>query len=310
MVIEPFDMLLPQHLPAEDAVADWMVQHRNTEWAGHSLAGRAATRCLVNTDQEFAAPQRSALPGELCKSDQAITNRSMAKTICSSLSDFPGAGKPLANPEGQPDDLAHDAYFHIQRVEGDEVAVFVRMAIAARLIFLNEVDESPVSISQEHLSLIDRSLADLIACLLGGSVNSSPHVTSFECRGHEIKVMPRWIRGHQIFAALTQGLIFSFHAMAHALRSGNGQEMRRWADLTISLFRGSGSAFELTGDYSAEDYTILVRPSMMPPACPIGLSGLMSFDHRFLIQTIRDMRPGLKACASRKQATMMASPQP
>jgi hypothetical protein len=34
---------------------------------------------------------------------------------------------------------------------------------------------------------------------------------------------------------------------------------------------------------------------MMPPASPIGLSGLMSFDHRFLIQTIRDMRPALKA---------------
>ena len=107
--------------------------------------------------------------------------------------------------------------------------------------------------------------------------------------------MTRWIRGHQVFAALSQGLIFSFLALGRAIKAGDGAETRRWAELAIRLLEGSGAAFVFTGDFSVEEYMDVVRPSMMPPLSEISLSGLMSLDHRFLVQTMRDMRPALRA---------------
>jgi hypothetical protein len=61
--------------------------------------------------------------------------------------------------------------------------------------------------------------------------------------------------------------------------------------------RASGAAFVFTGDFPPGEYEGTIRPSMTPPISPIGLSGLMSVDHRYLAQTIRDMRPVLKALA-------------
>jgi hypothetical protein len=204
--------------------------------------------------------------------------------------------------DSQLDDLAHDEYFHIRRVANDNPAIFIRTAIKARIIILKEVLYAPVTLSHRKLDLIDRALADLAACLVGGYVNGGSYVTLWECRGVQRHAMPRWIRGHQAFAALTQGLIFSFRQLGEALRTGDSHQVRRWADLCVVLFRGSAATFELTGDFPVEDYANVVRPSMMPPASEVGLSGLMSVDHRYLVQLMRDMRPALKSLGEQEPA--------
>lgn len=265
-MIDPLDMLLPQALPSDAEVGAWICSQPHLDLAMSDL-GRG----------------------------QGITNLAMAVDLRRTISAFPAAGQIFTDSHSQPDDIAHDCYFHVRRVESDAPTVFVRMACHARLIFLHEVADSPVNISREALELIDLAFADLIACLMGSSVNSKPHVTEFQTRGLVKNVISRWIRGHQIFAALTQGLIFAFQMLGRAVRLGKGSELQRWADLSCSLFRGSGAAFELTGDFPIDDYVAIVRPSMMPPATVTGLSGLMSMDHRFLVQTMRDMRPALKA---------------
>jgi hypothetical protein len=166
------------------------------------------------------------------------------------------------------------------------------MAVSARLILLREVDEMPVTLDAHLLGLIDHALADLIECVSG---ERARYVRQWETRRSASQPMIRWVHGHQIFAALSQGLIFSFLALGRAIRAGKGEQLRRWAALSTGLLQGSGAAFLFTGDFSAEEYSDLVRPSMMPPASPISLSGLMSEDHRFLMQTIRDMRPALRS---------------
>jgi hypothetical protein len=90
--------------------------------------------------------------------------------------------------------------------------------------------------------------------------------------------------------------------MGRALRAGKNDEVQKWADLSISLLRGSAAAFAFTGDFPVEEYANTVRPSMMPPESEVGLSGLMSIDHRFLAQTMRDMRPALKSLSEQDPA--------
>ena len=98
-----------------------------------------------------------------------------------------------------------------------------------------------------------------------------------------------------MFATLTQGLLVALRAMATGIRSGDVAEVCRWADRCASLLRGSAAAFEFTGSFGMQEYVDVIRPSMMPPAAPIALSGLMSSDHTFLVQTMRDMRPAFRA---------------
>ncbi len=235
------------------------------------------------------------------EAETTLSDLRMADEVLWVLEQIPSiAGLPAA--AGQLDDLAHDAYFHIERVDSAAPEVFGRVALEARLIFLREAVETQVGVSPSVLGMIDRALADFIECVAGGFVNGAPSVTQWDMRGSELNVSQRWIRGHQIFAALTQGLIFSFQEMGRALRAGRSREVKRWADLTISLLRGSEATFEFTGDFDAEEYANTVRPSMMPPFSQVGLSGLMSIDHRFLVQLMRDMRPALKALHEQEQA--------
>ena len=135
--------------------------------------------------------------------------------------------KRLTNMEGQPDDLAHDAYFHVQRVEHDEAGVFVRAILAARLVFLKEVADNGVTIGIDKLEWIDRGFADLLNCFFGGVVNSATGVTEWQSAGETCAAMQRWVHGHQIFAALTQGLILSFRSIGQALRAGHAEEVRQ-----------------------------------------------------------------------------------
>jgi hypothetical protein len=232
---------------------------------------------------------------------RAFNNLAMAEELQCALAKQAAAGREIADPQqGQPDDLAHDAYFNVRRVEHDVAAVFLQSVVAGRLIFLREVEESPVAISVTELMRIDRGFADLLGCLFGGEIESAAHVTAWETRGETVNPKRRWVRGHLVFAALTQGLILAFQSLGVALRGGNGKEVARWADLAISLLKASAGAFILTGDFPPEEYENTIRPSMMPPAAPVCLSGLMSADHRCLAQIMRDMRPALKSLAEQE----------
>ncbi len=266
LLIDFIDILPAHQTPRESAVAEW-----------------------ASRFPEAGKPD----PIEVEKGQ--ITNASMAVEISRLLDLIPGDVVPAGPGKSQPDDLAHDAYFRVRRVEGEAPAVFARMALSARLVLLQEVLESPVALSASAVADMDRALADLLSCLFGGVVGDGPTVNAWRSVASRDDVMPRWIRGHQIFAALTQGLLLSFQAMGRAIRAGQTSEINRWADLTASLLRGSGAAFMLTADFPVEQYNSVVRPSMMPPAAPICLSGLMSIDHRLLVQVMRDLKPALKS---------------
>jgi hypothetical protein len=156
-----------------------------------------------------------------------------------------------------------------------------------------------VTVPSEQLERIDRAFADLLSCLFGDTANRGRSVTVWSSPPATHDAMRRWVNGHLTFAVLTQGLIISFRALGQALRNGQEEEVSRWADLSVSLFRGSSGAFLFTGDFAPGEYENIIRPSMSPPALPICLSGLMSADHRYLSLLLRDMRPALTLLAER-----------
>lgn len=261
--------VLPDAIPADHLVTRWACKH---------------PLCAAALDQERPT-------------QDATTTFEITARLNDAIAQIPFWGTPLENPDGQPDDLAHDAFFHVRRVEQDSPGVFVRAILSARLLFLNEVMAAEVTISTDHLDLIDRGFADLLSCLFRGGVNELPSVTKWHLCGETCDPMQRWVHGHLVFAALTQGLILSFRSLGQAFRAGKTEDIHKWADLSISLLKASGAAFVFTGDFAPGEYENTIRPSMTPPISAIGLSGLMSADHRYMAQTIRDMRPVLKALA-------------
>ena len=272
VLIDSLDMLLPQDIPTDSFIADWTLCH---------------PVCAAILEKEIADREE-------------ITNSAMAEQLERVLAQIPPAGKTISDPDGQPDDLAHDAYFHVRRVEQEQAAVLVRSVLCARLVFLREVDEAPVTISNKELERIDRGFADFLSCLCGGCLNAAPYVTEWQSRGETYHAKRRWVRGHLVFASLTQGLILAFRSLGQGLRAGITEEVQRLADLSVSLLDASAGAFLFTGDFPPEEYESSIRPSMTPPASPVGLSGLMSADHRYLAQTMRDMRPALKSLAEQE----------
>jgi len=253
------------------------------------LDSKAVQWCEANRLQDLLAAVSSE-----------TSNLALVKQLDLTLEFF--ERRPSSRPveQKQSDDSAHDSYFRISRLEHDEAAVFARMAVQARLILATELEEPSTPAGREDHRMIDRALADLTAAIAGSSVSHGQAVSEWECRSEHRDPMRRWIRGHQIFAALTQGLIFSFQAMGRSLRSGHQEGTARWADLSIGLLRGSAATFRYTGDFTAEEYRRVVRPSMSPPAAPICLSGLMSVDHRYFVQLMGKMKPALRLLRQRE----------
>lgn len=105
--------------------------------------------------------------------------------------------------------------------------------------------------------------------------------------------MQRWVRGHQIFVALTQGLIFSFQEIASRADRENDSELRTFVNLAITLLAGCAAALEFTGDFPPEDYTNIIRPSMRPLFVSETFSGLVSIDHGHFVKTLRELKPAL-----------------
>lgn len=268
-MLEPLYILPPDHVPSESSLHAW------------------------TTGVSARFPAFPAV---------GLSNSEMADYLERLNESLPANGSSLLEPAGQAEDVAHDAYFFIGRRTGEEASVFARMVLATRIIFLRDVERAQVSVSQNVLSAIDESLGVLTECIFGASADAARRVTVWEWSDQRQESKLRWVRGHQLFAALTQGLIFTFQELARALREGKSSQVRRWSDVSASLLRGSAAAFEFTGDFAPEDYAAVIRPSMMPPQSEVGLSGLMSIDHRFLVRAMRDMRPSLKALHDQDQA--------
>jgi hypothetical protein len=197
------------------------------------------------------------------------------------------------------DDNAHDEYFGIQRAAGPATDLFVASVLRANLILYEDSWLSPFTLAPEKLNCLDSALSALILWTLTprSDAGIQPRIARWKSQDGPHHSMTRWIRGHQIFAALTQGLTAVFTDLRAALQQADDHRAAQAVHLAVLLLNGSAVSLEFTGDFPAADYTQIIRPSMTPPLVPDTFSGLLSVDHRFFIQLLRDMKPLLDSMA-------------
>jgi hypothetical protein len=104
---------------------------------------------------------------------------------------------------------------------------------------------------------------------------------------------------HQIFAALTQGIIFELQELEAAIRALGHDRARDALGLAGDLLMASAAAFRFTADFFPSAYTDVVRPRMMAQHVGEGFSGVLSADHRRLVAVLVRTRPLMGEIATR-----------
>jgi hypothetical protein len=105
----------------------------------------------------------------------------------------------------------------------------------------------------------------------------------------------RWLRGHQVFAALTQGLVLTLDRLTLAHTQADQTAFATQLELMTGLFHASALAFRYTADFDTAVYTHTIRPSMCEPHVPAGFSGTLSSDHGVLVRQLSGSRALLEA---------------
>ncbi|WP_107658321.1 hypothetical protein [Nocardia suismassiliense] len=166
----------------------------------------------------------------------------------------------------------HDEFFGIRRAAGDAEslwhAAFARVVEAV-------VAHTP---SHQHEEICGALTSTFPALLVPSAQRpNEPLWTGLDY----------WVRGHQLFAVLTQAATVSMRHACTRARLGDTTAAAASLETTASVFRCSAAALRLTAGFAADEYRERVRPLMEPPRVTAGFSGILSVDHRALVDALR-----------------------
>jgi hypothetical protein len=207
----------------------------------------------------------------------------------------PSAPAAAAGPLGLSrlaDEDAHDRYFHICRVSASEGTTFLRSILAAARMFHAEMDAVYAALDAARFAAVGGGFAALIGQI--AEIRTAPiehHAAAPPAKPIEFMPMRRWLLGHHVFAALTQGIIFALQELETAMHDAVDSCAREAFTLAADLMVASAVAFRFTADFKASDYRDVVRPTMMGQDVGKGFSGLLSLDHRRLVVILGRIRP-------------------
>jgi hypothetical protein len=101
-----------------------------------------------------------------------------------------------------------------------------------------------------------------------------------------------WQGFHWSFFLQIQALIIGLQRFEQALDQGDLAMAEVELAAAATFLQASGAAMQLAGSFSREAYDRTVRPSMAPPQVQsLDFSGLMSWEHAYLIQLWKQLRP-------------------
>jgi len=204
------------------------------------------------------------------------------------------------------DDATYDRYFYVRRINGPAGDTFVSSALLAGFMYHTEMARAPTERPPDG-DIIGNGFTTLLRYVCGCD-DATPTAVPSQAPAAvpDRDPMRRWVQGHQIFAALTQGIIFALQEFEASMRTGLAESSARQAiTVAVELLRASGAAFRFTANFSAKAYREIVRPSMMSERLGEGFSGLLSADHRHMVvqfarlrammpQIARQMEPELR----------------
>src|SRR5215212_4947442 len=205
-------------------------------------------------------------------------------------SDYVPVKKPLADRD------AHDSYCRIERVMHDHSqGIHVHSVLRAYEELLEEMLEGGTTLTSRQSYQL-RAAFDSMLLFLNGDFATTPapeeaHLASTRWRaGQQPDPLARWIRGHHIFLVLIQSVITAVNCFIDAY---NARELKLSVDIldmTTRLFDGCSASLHFTGDFLPSEYQNTVRPSMMPPNVPPGMSGVLARDHEYLMHLLRGQK--------------------
>jgi hypothetical protein len=186
----------------------------------------------------------------------------------------------------------HDAYFHLSRTGACPEVAYLRGLVAALEVFLSDcADEDEVG----DYAAIGDALIELWMTALGVAAAPRPMRVAVAMKARAPDPLRRWLRGHHVFAAITQGLIRTLHGFEHSGVPQDRDTTEAHLGRITRLYHASAAAFRFTADFHPEVYTEVIRPSMSEPHVPPGFSGSMSLDHGELVAFLSRLRQPLAA---------------
>lgn len=198
------------------------------------------------------------------------------------------------DPNESQGNKANDLAFRIVRVQGDVMPLLVHSALQGFVALLDEAVTGGSDLDSEQWGRLRAAFTAMFS-ILAGQGGEPPPVGDMEptrlTAGSERDALVRWTRGHHVFMVLVQGLVVSLNRFRKDLASGDVAGAASALKTATVLMGGSEAALRFTGDYSYSAYEKSVRPTLMPPVAPPGMSGLRWRDHEHMVALLTEMRP-------------------
>jgi len=193
---------------------------------------------------------------------------------------------------------SNDRAFGIVRVRGEIIAILVHSTLQGFVTLLEEAIAGGANVSAEDWSKLRSAFFLLFHILRNGSVDDYAATDSADgpieppqAAEKQHSALSRWIRGHHLFMVLIQGLVAAFSSFQREIEAGQLGPAKDSLRVATCLMVGSGVALRFTGDFQYSDYEREVRPTLMPPIAPEGLTGLYWRDHEYLMKFLTKIRP-------------------
>jgi len=212
---------------------------------------------------------------------------------------------------------ANDQSFSIVRVRGRASRILAHSAVESFALLVADARETGTDLDPEHWGRLRHAFTTMFALLAAGRAAVQPAgaiepaaATSSAARD----ALRRWTRGHYAFMAIVQGLIVILDDFEAAFESGDVPRMRDALTAAAAVMWGAESALRFAGDFAYAAYETAVRPTLMPPIAPPGMTGLYWRDHRHMIAVLARARrcfsqlgPDLRPALADFQAAMAAA---
>ena len=187
-------------------------------------------------------------------------------------------------------DDAHDAYFRVARTAEVGAAAYARGLLQGLSLWATDAWDG-ARCKDSHLigaALVDlwQDAAGREPCVLKMVQTSAAQTDRQQRAASDDDAVYRWIRGHQLFAVLTQGLIATVGQLQPAAAASNAPALERVLCRLALLYQVSAAAFRYASGFRPAQYSHLIRPSMSEPHAPAGFSGSLSADHGELVRRL------------------------
>jgi len=162
---------------------------------------------------------------------------------------------------------------------------------------------------QTKLSSVRQSTASVLSPGEASVTTSPYHAAWQQAEAHtpawtEQVAFYRWQVGHHFFDLCAIFCADALQAAERAIREEAIQAGVHSLQQAETFLRGTTAAMWYAGNFSAQIYQQMIRPSMMMPGAPAGFSGDQNADYQCMKQAKQQLKKLLRGCYGNDLATM------